>query len=1103
LQTLLAGIVANPDQRLSRLPLLTADERHRLLVEWNDTTADYPRDSSLHALFEAQVTRAPDAVALVWQGEHVTYRQLNRQANQLAHHLRALGVAPEVAVGICLEHSPEMVVGLLGILKAGGAYVPLDPTYPKERLAFMLQDAQVPILVTQQRLLGRLPGSGTRVICLDADAEAIGHARVRNPNTGVQADNPAYVIYTSGSTGTPRGVLGRHRGAVNGISWLWRTYPFEAGEVCCQKTSLSFVDSVWEIFAPLLQGIRLVVLPDEALKDPHRLVQNLAAHHVTRIVLVPSLLQALLDTEPDLRHRLPDLSMWSTSGEALPAELIHRFQERMPQRTLVNLYGMSEASANSTWHDVSPEPLPSRVPIGRPIANTQVYVLDRHLQPVPIGVPGELHIGGIGLARGYRNRPELTAEHFIPHPFSQEPGARLLKTGDVARHRPDGGLEYLGRLDHQVKIRGFRIEPGEIEAALNLHPAVRETAVIAREDVPGERRLVAYVVPMREQVPTAAELRGFLHRTLPDYMLPTAFVWLDVLPLTPNGKTDRQALPSPDHTRPELQEPFVAPRTPIERQVAGIWAQLLGLKQVGIHDNFFELGGHSLLATQLIFRMREALHVEVSLVKFFETPTVAALVSGIAGAVEAEQGQQPPAIVRVSREPALPASITQEHIWGIDQLLPGLPLFNISYALQLTGELNVAVLEQSINELIKRHEILRTTFGTTEGRLVQVIAPPMNLPLMAIDLRDLSPGECDAAVQQLGEEEARQPFNLAHGPLLRALMLRLGEQDHLLLITLHHIICDGWSLGVLAHELAVLYDAFAAGAASPLPELPIQYADFAHWQRQWRHNAVMRAQLAYWEAQLRDPLPALKLPTDHPRGGALGVRTARHTMVFPKALFEALKRLSQREGSTLFMTLVAAFKMLLYGYTGEEDLRVATLMANRNRRETAALIGLLVNTVILRTNLSGDPTGREVLQRVRATTLAAYAHQDLPFEDLVRTLERERGIKRTSLSQVMVIFQNAMVRPLQHETQTLSFLEVDPSLLGVPVVATTFDVILTLRDTADELTASCVYKKDLFDDTTVTRLLADFQRVLERLTVQPEQPLSTCCAWGSERGPRM
>jgi hypothetical protein len=384
-----------------------------------------------------------------------------------------------------------------------------------------------------------------------------------------------------------------------------------------------------------------------------------------------------------------------------------------------------------------------------------------------------------------------------------------------------------------------------------------------------------------------------------------------------------------------------------------------------------------------------------------------------------------------------------------------------------------------------------------------VIAPAMNLPLMAIDLRDLSPGECDAAVQQLGEKEARQPFSLAHGPLLRALMLRLGEQDHLLLITLHHIICDGWSLGVLAHELAVLYDAFAAGAASPLPELPIQYADFAHWQRQWQHDAVMRAQLAYWKTQLRDPLPALKLPTDHPRGGALGVRTARHTMVFPKELFEALKRLSQREGSTLFMTLVAAFKMLLYGYTGEEDLRVATLMANRNRRETAALIGLLVNTVILRTNLSGDPTGREVLQRVRATTLAAYAHQDLPFEDLVRTLERERGIKRTSLSQVMVIFQNAMVRPLQHETRTLSFLEVDPSLLGVPVVATTFDVILTLRDTADGLTASCIYKRDLFNDTTVTRLLTNFQCVLERLTVHPEQPLSTCCAWESGRGPRV
>jgi amino acid adenylation domain-containing protein len=1101
LQTLLEGIVADPEQRLSMLPLLTADEQHRLLVEWNHTKADYPKDACIHELFEAQVERVPDAVAVVHQGEQLTYRELNRRANQVAHYLRALGVAPKVRVGLCIERSLAMVVGLLGILKSGGAYVPLDPAYPPARLAFMLEDAQIPVLLTQKQLMEGLPDHGAEVICLDSGWRAIAQHSVCNSVSAATADSMAYLLYTSGSTGRPKGVLGVHRATLNILAWMWQAYPFASHDVCCHKTSVSFGDSIQELLGPLLSGIRTVLIPDGELKDLPRFVQALAMHQVTRLILVPSLLRALLDTYDDLQSRLPSLKLWFVSGEILSRELCQRFLEVMPQSRLINIYGTSEVSDDITWYDSGQlNQQASRVPIGRPIANTQVYLLDRHLQPMPIGVPGELHVAGAGLSRGYLNHPELTAEKFMPHPFRDEPGARLYKTGDLARYLPDGNIDCLGRLDHQVKVRGIRIELGEIEAVLRQHPGVRETVVIAREDVPGERRLVGYMVSAQKQAPTVRDLRSFLQKMLPNSMVPSTFVWLDALPLTPNGKIDRRALPSPDRARPVLEEPFVPPRTPVEQQVAAIWSTVLGLERVGIHDNFFELGGHSLLATQLLSRIRNTMHVEVSLLSFFETPTVAGLVGSIEPAMRAEQGRQAPAIMSVSREHALPASIAQEQLWIIDQVLPGLPLFNIPYALRLKGLCHVATLQRSCDEIIRRHEALRTTFAVADGRLVQVIAPTLSVPLTAVDLRALPTHEREGEAQRLAEEEVRQPFNLAQGPLLRLGLLHMDEQEYLLLVTMHHIIDDGWSMGVFAHELAVLYDAFSAGTPSPLPELSIQYADFAHWQRQWQRSEAMAAQLAYWQEQLREPLPVLKLPTDRPRGPALSFRTARQTLALSGELSEALKNLSHRDGSTLFMTLVAAFNMLLYGYTGQEDLRVATLIANRHRRETEELIGLLVNTVVLRTDLGGNPTCREVLQRVRATTLAAYAHQDLPFEDLVQSLERTRGLQRKSLCPAMIILQNAMLRPLQRSSHTLSFQEAEPSLMAQPMMATTFDIVLMLRERQQGLTGSCLYKTDLFDAATINRMLGDLQYVLERLTVEPEQLLSTFRSLGGERG---
>ncbi|MEG3918364.1 amino acid adenylation domain-containing protein [Microcoleus sp. T3_A4] len=629
LQTLLEGMTANPERKLSELPLLSAAERQQLLVQWNDTQADYPKNSSIHELFAAQTERTPDAVAAICENEQLTYRELNAKANQIAHYLQSLGVKREVLVGICLERSLEMLVAILGILKVGAAYVPVDPAYPQERRSFMLADAKVPMLLTQKNLLETLPEHSAKVVCIDAEWEEISRQSDRNPAVKVPAENLAYVLYTSGSTGTPKGVLGTHRGTVNRC--FWNPYPFIEADICCQKTSLNFVDSVWEIFAPLLHGLPTVIIPDRAVKDINQFLQTLSKQNVTRLVLVPSLLRAILDSFPDLDRRLPQLKYWICSGETLPMELCQQFREQMPQRILINLYGSSEVAADVTWYDATN--CVEKVPIGRPIANTQIYLLDRNLQPVSIGIPGEIYVGGDGLAQAYLNRPDLTSEKFISNPFGQEKldflgnshQKVLFKTGDIGCYLPDGNIEFLGRGDCQVKIRGFRIELGEIEAALSQHSSVSTAAVLLQENEPGNQRLVAYLVPdsgFRNQHPEfISELRSFLKHKLPDHMVPSAFVLLDALPLTPNGKIDRLALSQRcDYVSDETA--FTEPQTPTEEEIAEIWTALLGLEKVGTNQNFFDLGGHSLMATQLISRVRSCFGIELALCDFFAAPTI-------------------------------------------------------------------------------------------------------------------------------------------------------------------------------------------------------------------------------------------------------------------------------------------------------------------------------------------------------------------------------------------------------------------------------------------------------------------------------------------------
>jgi amino acid adenylation domain-containing protein len=1082
LQTLLEGMVVDPGQRLADLPLLTQAERQQLLVAWNDTHAAYLTDMCIHQVFEAQVECTPDNVAVVFAEQALTYRELNTRANRLAHHLRTLGVGPEVLVGLCVERSLELLVGLLGVLKAGAAYVPLDPAYPPERLAFMLADAEASVLVTQQQWVARLQAPRVQVVCLDGDGQHWASQPADNPVSGVTPANLVYVMYTSGATGQPKGVMISHCALGNHMHWMQATFPLTAADRVVQKTSISFDASVWEIFAPLMVGGRLIVASPGGHQDSAYLVELFTTQQVTMLKLVPSLLQMLL--EEDALAICRSLRQVFCGGEALSPALQERFFGHL-EAQLYNLYGPTEATIDVAYWACERGGGRRIVPIGRPIANTQLYLLDTQLQPVPIGVPGELYIGGVSLARGYLHRPELTAEAFVPNPFSAEPGARLYKTGDLARYLPDGNIEFLGRLDNQVKIRGYRIELGEIEITLAHHPAIRQAVILAREDTPGDRRLVAYCVLYHGLVADIHELRSFLQTKLPDYMIPATFVMLDALPLTPSGKVDRRALPAPGQAQPLRSESFVAPRTPIEEFLGGIWASVLQVESVGIHDNFFALGGHSLLAVQVMSRLRKVCQVDVPLRALFEAPTVAGLARRVEEVRRAAQSLLAPPLKAVPRERVIPLTMTQEHFWALDQLLPGAPFSNMPYAVRLTGLLNVAAFKQSVNEIIKRHETLRTTFTIIAGQPVQVIAPVLHLPILADDLRALPDAVREVQAQRLLRAEVLYPFDLENGPLLQVRLLRLSEQEHILLLTMHHIISDGWSRDVFLHELSVLYDAFSRCQPSPLPALLIQYADYAHWQHQWLHSEAGKTHLAYWMQQLHAPLHLLELPTDRPRAAEMSLRTARQSFQIPKDLTTALTHLSRQEGTTLFMTLVTAFKILLYCYTGQEDIRVGTLVANRQHQDTEGLIGLFANLIILRTNLSGNPSLSQVLQRVRTTTLDTYAHQHLPFEYLARALVRAQQCARQSLFQVMFVMQNT-----HRHTPTLSGLSLEV-LEMQPVEASACDIAISIHESPQGLHGLCVYKTTLFDATTIARMLDDFQRVLADLIAQPEQPLST------------
>ena len=1063
---LLQGAVADPEQAIDELPLMGPEEKHRLLYTFNPEPAAFS-GLRIHDFFEQQVVTSPDSVALICGEERLSYGDMNRRANQIAHRLIELGVGPDSLVGVFLERTSEMMAAILGILKAGGAYVPLDPGYPKERLLNILEDAATAVVLTQTALLSVLPRCAAHVLCLNGSGDETTHLPTEDPHVKVQPENLGYVLFTSGSTGRPKGVAIEHRSAVALIEWSRTVFSVRELSGVLFSTSICFDLSVFEMFCTLAAGGK-IIMAQNALHLPDLPARN----EVTLINTVPSAIAELVR----MRKVPASVKTVALAGEALPNILVEEVYASTSTERVYNLYGPTEDTTYSTYTLVARG---NPVTIGRPITGSHAYILDSMRNPVPIGVPGQLYLAGAGLAREYYKRPELTAERFVFNPFLSEADARMYWTGDLCRWLPDGEIQYLGRLDHQVKIRGFRIELGEIEAVLARHDGVRQSLVAAREDEPHGKQVVAYIVCQPGRLLSSDELRSHIKNSLPDFMVPAAFVFLDAFPLTPNGKVDRSALPTPSPVC-EAELGSVDPHSTTEERVAGIFAEVLRVPRVGIREDFFALGGHSLLATQVTSRVRQSFQIELPLREVFAAPTVVALSARIESLRKSPHAS---IIQRVSREGALPLSFAQQRLWFLDQLEPNSALYNVPLAIQMSGLLRIDLLQRALDEIVRRHEVLRTTFTVKEDRAVQVIAPEFKVQIPLVDLSKLATEHQELEVRRLAIDGARRPFNLETGPLFRASLLHLDVNDYVLLLNTHHIASDGWSIWQFIKELKALYEAFLEDRPSPLPELAIQYADFAVWQRHWMDSGVMEQQLSYWRQQLAGAPDTLALPTDRPRPADPTYFGTTERALFPRNLTDKLNLLSRSEGCTLAMTLLAAYQTLLFRYTHEEDIVVGSPIAGRNRSEIEDLIGFFVNTLVMRTDLSGDPSFRELLRRVRTVALGAYANQDLPFEKLVEALHPNRDLGRAPLFHVWFAMQNA-----PRSTFELSGLELKST--DVHNGTSKFDLGLFLVEKPEGLSCTVEYSTELFDSHTVTNLLAHFRVLLESIAENPDQRIS-------------
>jgi amino acid adenylation domain-containing protein len=1094
---LLSDILANPDQNISQFPIIDPDERRQILFDWNRTKTDYPQDKLIHQMFEAQVEKTPEAIAVSAPAENgnneITYAELNRRANQLAHYLQNNQVKPESIIAVYMERSPEMITALLGILKAGAAYLPIDLNHPEERISFMLEDAGVQILLTQKSLAQRLPKHNVKTIFIDTEWDDISNQSAKNPAAIAKADNLAYIIYTSGSTGKPKGVQIPNSSLTNYVYSAFDNFKMSSKDRVLQFASISFDAAAEEIYPCLCCGAALILRTENMISSPQIFLRMTGEWGVTLLDLPTAYWHQLMDEISAGNLKIPDtLRLVILGGErAVPEKLLDWQKQAGEDVQLVNTYGPTEATIVATIWELpeasDKKPFDKEVPIGRPVANTQTYILDKHLNPVPVGAAGELHIGGSGLARGYLNCPELTSQCFISNPFSADKNNRIYKTGDLARYLPGGNIEFLGRIDHQVKIRGFRIELGEIETLLRKHPSVKDAVLLAREDAPGEKRLTAYFVTKENTEVSADELRKYLKNELPDYMVPSAFMKLEKMPVTTSGKIDRRALPEPDQDQimQELQAEYVAPRTPTEEVVASVFSQTLGIERVGAVHNFFELGGHSLMATQLISKLNKTFEIEIPLRSIFENPTVTGLALTVDTLKTAQAGLKIPEIKPVSRDLDLPLSFAQHRLWFLDQLEPNSPFYNLPETYRISGPLNVSILEDSINEIIRRHESLRTYFWTIDGSPIQKIEPEVRIELPIIDISAIPEQDKESKVLRIAKERALQPISLDALPLFKLELIKISKNEHAVILIFHHIISDNWSSRILMSEMAGIYSAFSKGGLSPLPKLPIQYADFAYWQRNWLQGEVLEKQIDYWKNQLADSPPVLELPIDRPRPAMQTFNGSFKTFKLSKKVSDGIKNLTKHEGATLFMTLLAAFQTLLYRYSGQDDISVGAPIANRNRAEIEGLIGFFVNTLVMRGDLSGNPGFRELIKRVRETALGAYAHQDLPFEKIVDAIQPERNMSHSPLFQVMFVLQNSAgtMQPAGRSELTLSPIEAHSNTAK-------FDLTLFMVEEGGNLGGALEYNTDLFDDSTITRMMDHFKRLLESIASAPDCGIS-------------
>lgn len=1074
-----------PDKKINEFTLLTAAEQHQLLVDWNKTDAVYPEEKCIHELFEEQVEKTPDAIAVIFNDQTLTYRSLNNKANQFARYLIGQGVRPDQLIGICIERSLDMVIGLLAILKAGGAYVPLDPGYPKARLEYMFEDAGLNIVLTQSSLAEKARADRRNVICLDDKTiqEKISKLHVGNlvkNDLGLSSSNLAYVIYTSGSTGNPKGVMISHQGPVNLYIWYAQHVFSQPAEKVLLLGSLSFDLTQKNIFSTLSFG-HMLIIPDMDIFDPSLVFTIANFHKVTTINCAPSIWSSL---ENASRSTLENLKQLVLGGESLDKFNAQDFFKKNPDANLYNSYGPTECSDVTTFYKVKPEnTLKDVIPIGKGVANTKHYILDINGQPVPVGVTGELYIGGVGLARGYLNRPELTTEKFVFNPFSDALNDRLYKTGDLCRYLANGDIQYIGRIDDQVKIRGLRIELGEIESALTKYIGIDDAVVLAKHHEDGSAFLAAYIVCDRAL--SILELRDFLQNHIPDYMIPGIFKILSALPLTPNGKVDRSALSSLDIGKIDSTQKYVAPESDIQKKLARIWANILNLEEIeiGIEHNFFLLGGHSLLAGQVVAQIRSQFKWDISIRTLFEKPTIRALSNMLS---RDSQEDFLPSIQPLVERAKLPLSFAQERLWFLNQFEEGKSTYLIPAFYRLTGALNVGALQQAYDSMLERHEILRAKIITdSDGRPYQTaqLSKQNSLPIYSLLSDGISePNRIIADYSLWINDFTHRPFNLNEGNLVRSALIEVDKEHYILAIIFHHIITDGWSMKIFMDELSCLYHAYCHNGKNPLPELPIQYADYAAWQRDYLKGEIFERQLAYWRSALQG-LVLLELPIDRPRPALQSYKGSWLSFEIPVAIAQPLKMLGQSQDCTLFMTLLAAYKVLLNRYTQQRAICVGTPIANRLEKDVESLIGLFVNTLALRTDIDSSCRFIDLLKIIREVTLSAYEYQMIPFEKIVEAIQPERSQAHSPLFQTMFTLQNTQEASLNLDSINLTVEHAEWK-------TSMFDLTLSLIEMPNgSLAGGFEYATDLFDRETISRFINHYIELCKSIVVEPTQRL--------------